>query len=218
MSTPDEFKEASSLLFTDWYSKLSMDTHIEAQCGYELIDIIASTLREQRRLGREEGMEDIRKAIGKAIDKFWKLVQKSDGCWTWLGRKDQRGYGQFHSPPTGKIKAHRMAFLLEVGPIQEGLVICHACDNPSCVKPSHLFKGTQKENIQDAARKGRLPDKKGKPIHRPLRTHCLKGHLLEGDNVKQDKKSRGRGCRTCHREYGKRTRDARRALPAGDPK
>ena len=86
---------------------------------------------------------------------FWANVEKrsGSGCWVWKGPLNV-GYG--YMPKHGT--AHRIAWVLEHGPIPRGKVICHGCDNRACVRvgEGHLFIGTQKDNIQDAARKGRL--------------------------------------------------------------
>lgn len=77
-----------------------------------------------------------------------------DDCWNWLGGTISGEYGQFGSSEGSKY-AHRVAYELYVGPVTDGLYVCHSCDNPSCVNPNHLFLGTQKDNIRDMDRKGR---------------------------------------------------------------
>jgi predicted DNA-binding transcriptional regulator AlpA len=60
-------------------------------------------------------------------------------------------------------RAHRVAYELTYGPIPEGLDVLHNCDTRPCVRPDHLFLGTQLDNMKDMHRKGRCPSSKGKP-------------------------------------------------------
>ena len=91
----------------------------------------------------------------KQISRFWSRVEKNpDGCWLWTGGKDISGYGRFSSDGQW-LKAHRVMYSLTFGLIPTGKLVCHHCDNPSCVRPDHLFVGTDKDNAQDKSRKGR---------------------------------------------------------------
>lgn len=86
--------------------------------------------------------------------RFWSKVQRSEGCWTWLASKSRRGYGQFNYQGRS-VQAHRLAYQFAVGPIPEGMQVCHHCDNPPCVNPTHLFLGTNGDNVRDCVQKGR---------------------------------------------------------------
>lgn len=105
----------------------------------------------------------------KFISGFWARVNKKGPipkayprlgrCWLWTGCKDKNGYGGVGSRPLfgdgQNIHVHRVAWMLVKGVIPRGKNVLHKCDNPSCVRLSHLFLGTQLENIADMIRKGR---------------------------------------------------------------
>lgn len=81
-------------------------------------------------------------------------VGEPDACWMWIGRKDSKGYG-IHYANSESYRAHRFSWSLVNGPIPFGMVVMHACDNPSCVNPAHLSVGTHADNIRDRENKGR---------------------------------------------------------------
>lgn len=83
-----------------------------------------------------------------------KTKRMPNGCLEWIGTIGREGYGQT-SRDGRKYSTHRLAWELANGPIPHGFVVCHKCDNRRCVDISHLFVGTQGDNIRDAWSKGR---------------------------------------------------------------
>lgn len=99
--------------------------------------------------------------------RFWSKVDRNGPipmhkpqlgqCWVWKASKQRHGYGQIgRCNGTGKyIISSRASWILHIGSIPDGLWVCHHCDNPSCVRPDHLFLGTVLDNARDRASKGR---------------------------------------------------------------
>lgn len=127
---------------------------------------------------------------------FLKHVQLPDdlfACWLWIGGTNGH-YGTIKKrppspapgiyPPIEYLYAHRVAYLLYRGNIPDGLEVCHDCpagDNPLCVNPSHLFLGTQQDNIQDMHRKSRGHWQKNPPLIHELRcVVCQNPFPLQG--------------------------------------
>ena len=94
------------------------------------------------------------------IRRFMAKTQPAEtGCWEWQGYRRAGGYGQYRGPAGRQsrlVAAHRFAYEAFVAPIPDGLSVMHRCDNPPCVNPAHLELGSQRDNMTDAARKGRM--------------------------------------------------------------
>lgn len=101
------------------------------------------------------------------------VVAEGDACWPWTGSTQKKGYGVFRSQ-----RSHRLSYLVFRGPIPEGHGVLHTCDNPPCMRPSHLFTGTKQDNVDDMVKKNRQAtgDRHGARTH-PERIHRGNDHL-----------------------------------------
>ena len=88
-------------------------------------------------------------------DRFWKRVDKTGECWEWVPSRWRLDYGLFRVSRERTVRAHRYSWSLANGDIPNGMIVCHHCDNPPCVRPSHLFLGTHQDNASDKQGKGR---------------------------------------------------------------
>jgi hypothetical protein len=144
--------------------------------------------------------------------RFWSKVAKGPDCWDWVGARTAPGWhGRFAVDGTraGRtmVMAHRYSWELAYGPIPAGLSVLHSCDNPGCVRPGHLMVGTQRANIGDASRKGRMKH--------VIATQCKRGHLFEGNTYIHPSTKR-RMCHTCHVDRARRWHEGQRASEVQD--
>lgn len=89
-------------------------------------------------------------------ERFWAKVDRTGDCWLWRGAKSSAGYGYFRPYPDTQMRAHRYSWILSHGHIDDDELILHKCDVPLCVRPDHLFTGSQHENVHDCIEKGRF--------------------------------------------------------------
>lgn len=88
------------------------------------------------------------------VSRFWSKVKKTKRCWLWTACLNGGGYGYIRINKVGKV-AHRVCYELHFGSIPKGKILRHTCDNPRCVRPSHLIPGTQQQNVDDMWSRGR---------------------------------------------------------------
>lgn len=93
--------------------------------------------------------------------RFWAKVELGPECWNWTGAmRAKDNYGAF-TVGRKTFSAPRFAWEMSNGPIPEGLLMMHSCDNRRCVRPSHLEPGTQSQNLKDCVARGRHTPPKG---------------------------------------------------------
>ena len=141
-----------------------------------------------------EELHTLRDTDENRILKYFDLPSDVSDCWIWKGTKNRKGYGQFRLHNKLRVVTRVMYFNYKGEGFNSDIQICHSCDNPSCINPSHLFVGTNQENQIDSVIKGR---------HSKSRlTHCPKGHPYSQENTYFKPNTRWRVCRKCQRHRG----------------
>lgn len=162
-------------------------------------------------------------APNSTAERFWSKVERIPfhTCWEWTGSLAGTGYGSI-SWHGRQMRAHRLAWQLTYGPIPKGTgahgtCVLHRCDNPPCVRPEHLFLGTNHENVLDCIAKGRSR----RCVWRRSLTHCFHGHEFSEENVFINGLGH-RVCKPCRRfrkKHYRRRRVARlRSVLAEEPR
>lgn len=80
------------------------------------------------------------------------------GCWHWTGARNGHGYGMVNmwvDQRQTTFAPHRLQWMHTHGPVPDGMVVMHVCDNRLCINPDHLVLGTQAANLADMRAKGR---------------------------------------------------------------
>jgi hypothetical protein len=141
--------------------------------------------------------------INSIFSRYVKNFPHPNGCVEWSGVKNRDGYGILSGKRFCSSRlAHRNSFTLHVGPIPDGALVCHKCDNPSCINPDHLFLGTVRDNNVDRANKGRTVS----PFK--ISDFCKRGHRFT-EEIIYKKPNGNRLCRICDNDRRQRIRKAK---------
>ena len=134
-----------------------------------------------------------------------KINKTPSGCWEWIASTDRDGYGNFNYPTsTSTIKrAHRASYDYFYGGIPEGMQVLHKCDNPPCVNPTHLYLGSNQQNVNDREDRNRN--------HKKNKTHCPQGHPFDTTHNTSMGRGKLRRCSICTKASQKKAAAKRRA-------
>ena len=155
-----------------------------------------------------------RLTLSERIERLSKLNPET-GCIEWQGALTE-GYGTLNLSSgsrqlTKKFKAHRLAWELHCGPIPAGMQVCHHCDNRKCINPAHLFIGTNKQNMEDKARKGRAM------LNRPRGENHTQAKLTEAGVIEMRRlRKEGRTFTEIARQFGVNPQTAAKAIRGED--
>lgn len=134
----------------------------------------------------------LRGSVSLPAARIWRYASIVNGCWVWSRSRGGGGYGKVRWNHRQWL-VHRVAWTLIFGPIPKGKQVLHKCDNPPCFNPTHLFLGTQKENIADMMAKGH-----GSAAARRSLERCLRGHPYDESNTYWTPDGH-RQCRVCRK-------------------
>ncbi len=140
--------------------------------------------------------------------RFWTKYAESGSheCWEWTGGKNRAGYGKFKMRGKTRV-AHRVAYELHTGEIPALMLVCHTCDNPGCVNPSHLFLGTPQDNMTDKVNKHRQSTGERVKPKKPrwlIGSDCSQSKLSESQvrEIRALRRNSGLSLKSIGHEYG----------------